>query len=130
MKKEIWRQNWLDAIQDMTSNELQKKSWIILANNGSYWSYVNFISYYFSEMLFGFDNKYRINEEDCPSKQEYEIIKEWRHLLKNYVPPKEDDSNSTAPLNDKNGLSIFNSELIAKQKLTLVIPESDKMYLK
>jgi hypothetical protein len=130
MKKEIWRQNWLDAIQNMTSSELQKKSWIILANNGSYWSYINFISYYFSEMLFGFDNKYRINEENCPSKAEYEIIKEWRLLLKNYVPPIVDDSDLTAAKIDKNRLLLFNPELIAKQKLTLVIPESDKMYLK
>lgn len=101
-----------------------------MANNGSHWSYINFISFYFSEMLFGFDNKYRINEENCSSKQEYEIIKEWRQVLKNYVPPKEDDSNFAAPLNNIDELSILNPELIAKQRSTLVIPEFEKMYLK
>jgi len=129
MKKEIWRKNWLESFNKLTSFALQKNSWINITTGGFNWSFADFVSCYFEEVLFGFDYEFYI-EEKFVSRKEYYIIKDWHFELSSYTPPKSDDYDNQAILSDQKWLSILDIGKLAKNKLMVVVPDNEKEFLK
>jgi len=42
-QKELWRDRWLSCINELTSIELQRKSWLDKSNTNPHWTFVEFI---------------------------------------------------------------------------------------
>ena len=128
MTKEIWRQRWLDAINELTSLDLQKKSWLDRQNTRPHWTFVEFMCSYFDDLLFDGYNYYI----DCGwvSRQEYEIIQDWHETLEKYKSPNNDDYDDDAVLNDTKWLHIIQTGADAKNKLSEILQPDEKTFLK
>ncbi len=88
LTKEIWRKRWLDSINELTSFEVQTKSWQDIENRNPHWSFVEFMCCYFDDLLC-YNYTFYI-ENNWISKQEYIIIKDWHKSLDNYKSPNGD----------------------------------------
>jgi hypothetical protein len=125
--KKIWRESWLSCINELTSLNLQKQSWLDKTNTNPHWSYIEFMSCYFDDC---FINHYRYQlENKLVSNQEFEVLKKWHEALYNYKSPNNDDYNCEAILNDREWINILNIGLKAKRKLSNILPEDEKRIL-
>ena len=120
MTREMWRERWLDSINELTSFDLQVKSWLDKANTNPHWSFVEFICTYFDD-LFLDDNYQYVLHNRWITEHELEIIKEWHEELNRYNPPGNDDYDNEAILNDKKWLAIIAMGESAKNKLKQVL---------
>lgn len=129
MTKEIWRQKWLDSINELTSIDLQKQSWLDNSNTNPHWTFVEFMSCYFDDLFF--DDSYYEHYIDIEwvSRQEYEIIKDWHTLLDKYDAPKNDDYDHKSILADNHWLEIVKLGVVAKNKLAQILNPNEKKYL-
>jgi len=128
LTKEIWRQSWLESINNLTSYALQKNCWITIPNGNYHWSFVNFVNSYFKDVLFGSDYQFYIGVKFITQK-EYEIIMDWHTDLNNYIPPNGNNFDNLAIFSDKKWLSILFKGIYAKQKLISAIAEGEKRNL-
>ena len=72
-QKGLWRNRWLRCVNELTSFELQQKSWVDKSNTNPYWSFVEFMCSYFDDL--GIDNQYDYQlKENWITKNEFEII--------------------------------------------------------
>ena len=127
MTKEAWRQNWLESFNELTSLDLQTKSWLDKKNTNPHWSFIEFMCCYFDDILFA---KYeQLIEDGWVSKEEYEIIKNWHELLDKYDSPNSDDYDHKAILDDKNWQFIVQKGIIAKNELLEKISLNERQYL-
>ena len=70
--KEQWRSRWLSCLNELTSIELQKKSWVDKSNTNPHWSFVEFMCSYFDDLAI--DNQYEYPlTENWITKNEFEI---------------------------------------------------------
>jgi len=100
MQRKLWRNRWLSCINELTSFELQKKSWIDEINSNPHWSFVEFMCNYFDDL--GIDNNYEYQlKKEWVSEKELETIIKWHELLDKYNSPKNDDSNHLSIIEDK-----------------------------
>ncbi|MBK9732789.1 MAG: hypothetical protein IPO83_16175 [Chitinophagaceae bacterium] len=97
MEKEIWRERWLDCINELTSLNLQKKAWLDKANTNPHWSFVEFCSCYFDDLNIDDNYKYSI-DNGWITGQEYEIIKDWHEALNRYNAPNNENHDHEAIL--------------------------------
>jgi len=115
-KKELWRKRWLGSINELTSIELQKKSWMDKKTSNPHWSFVEFMCSYFDDLVI--DNDYQEQlKESWISNSEFEIIKNWHNALSNYKSPTTDHDRE-AILEDENWQKIVGLGLEAKRKLS------------
>ncbi|HZK98098.1 MAG TPA: hypothetical protein VFC67_28100 [Prolixibacteraceae bacterium] len=128
MTKEIWRQSWLESINKLTSYALQKNCWKTFPSGSYQWSFVDFVNYYFKDVLFGFDYQFYAGAKYITQK-EYEIIIDWHTELNNYIPPNGNDFDNLAIFSDRKWLSILFKGMFAKQTLISAIPEYEKEFL-
>jgi len=126
--KEVFRERWLDCINELTSLELQKKSWLNINNTNPHWSFVEFYSSYFDNLFTGYDYEEYIHQ-NWLTKQEFEIIKDWHEALHKYDSPSNKDWDVEAILNDAKWLEIVKMGEKAKNKLATVLDEKEKKYL-
>ncbi len=125
---QLWRKNWLQSINELTSLDIQKKSWLDKHNTNPHWSFVEFMSCYFDELLFEEDYKEAL-EKGLVSKNEFEIVNPWHQELCNYNSPNNDDYNNLAILNDPNWLQIISLGLSMKNHLASFLNKKEKAYL-
>lgn len=125
--KEIWRKRWLESINELTSINLQRKSWLDRTNMNPHWSFVEFMCSYFDDTLV-YDYKYLV-EINWVTKEEYEIIKEWHNALDKYDAPKNNDFDHKAILNDIKWIDIVQAGANAKSKLAEKLNSVEKEYL-
>jgi len=130
MKKEIWRQSWLESIHKLTSFKLQNNIIVNMGNGVSYWPFDILVNNYIDKVLLGFDYQYYTDEMNFLSPEEYEIIKDWHNELEDYILLIGDESDETVILRDRILISFLQNGKLAKQKLLAVLPESEKQYLK
>lgn len=128
MTKERWRSWWLDSINELTSIELQKKSWLDKENTNPHWSFIEFISCYFDELSID-DNYEKEITEGWISKEEYNAIKDWHELLNKYNPPKNENYNHEAILEDENWKQVVKKGIKAKEKLKKILSEKEASIL-
>lgn len=128
MQKELWRNRWLSCINELTSLELQRESWLDKTNSNPHWSFVEFMCSYFDDL--GIDNSYKYQlKEDWISKNEFEIIKMWHDLLDKYDPPTNDDYDVEAILEDKEWQLIVIEGQNAKSELSKSLSEEENQIL-
>ena len=130
MKKEIWRQSWLESIHKLTSFKLQNNIIVNMGNGVSYWPFDILVNNYIDKVLLGFDYQYYTDKMNYLSSEEYEIIKDWHNELEDYILLIGDESDETVILRDRLLISFLQNGKLAKQKLLAVLPESEKQYLK
>ena len=128
MQKELWRSRWLSCINELTSLELQRKSWLDKTNSNPHWSFVEFMCSYFDDL--GIANNYENQlNKNWISKSEFEILKPWHELLDRYSVPTKDDYDVEAILLDKEWQMIVMEGQKAKSKLSNIIREEENKIL-
>ncbi len=126
--KNLWRERWLGCMNELTSLDLQKKSWLDRTHTNPHWSFIEFMNSYFNDLVID-DNYKESLESGLVSKQEFKIIKEWHESLDKYNPPKNDDSDNEAVLKDSEWLKILQIGVDAKNKLAETLIELEKQLL-
>ena len=127
-QKKLWRERWLGCINELTSLDLQKKSWLDMTQTNPHWSFVEFMCSYFDDL--GIDDNYEYSiEKGWLTNNEFEIIKDWHEALDNYDSPKNDNHNPVSILNDPKWLAILQIGLIMKNKLSVTLNETEKKIL-
>lgn len=126
--KNLWRERWLGCINELTSLDLQKKSWLDKTHSNPHWSFVEFMCSYFDDLGIEDNYKYPI-DNGWLTDQEFEIIKDWHEALDKYNSPKNDDYDHSAILIDSKWLDILQSGLIMKSKLVSTLNEIEKKIL-
>lgn len=122
--KNLWRERWLDCINELTSLDLQKKSWLDRTQTNPHWSFVEFMCSYFDDLAID-DNYKFLLEKYWLTNQEFEIIKDWHEALDKYVSPKNDDYDHAAILTDQKWLDILQIGLTMKRKLATILNEKE-----
>ena len=126
--KEQWRSRWLSCLNELTSIELQKKSWVDKSNTNPHWSFVEFMCSYFDDLAI--DNQYEYPlTENWITKNEFEIIKKWHGLLDKYDSPSNDGYDVVNILEDRNWQLIVEEGQKAKIELSKIISNSEKQIL-
>ena len=123
-QKVLWRNRWLSSINELTSYELQKKSWLDKTNTNPHWSFVEFMCSYFDDLAIDNDYETPIRAEWI-SKNEYEVIKIWHKKLNSYKSPKNNDYDVEAILNDKLWQAIVTEGQITKNLLSQIIDKDE-----
>ncbi len=128
MQKELWRNRWLCCINELTSLELQRKSWLDKSNTNPHWSFVEFMCSYFDDL--GIDNNYKDQlKEGWISKSEFEIFQSWHGLLDKYDSPKGDDYDVKAIIEDKDWQLIVKEGKKAKLVLSKTLSKGENQIL-
>lgn len=128
LTREIWRERWLDCINELTSIELQKSSWLDRHQRNPHWSFIEFMCTYFDDLLCDFPYSHYI-EIKWVSAQEYEILKSWHTALDIYKSPDNDDHDREGILNDAKWITIVKMGTEAKNKLAELLPINEKEIL-
>jgi hypothetical protein len=128
MQRELWRNRWLSCINELTSLELQRKSWLDLTNTNPHWSFGEFMCSYFDDL--GIDNNYEYQlNKGWISKSEFELIESWHKLLDRYNAPMKDDYDVEAILKDKEWQLIVEQGQKAKTELSKILSEDESKIL-
>ena len=128
MQKELWRNNWLYSINELTSLELQRKSWLDKSNTNPHWTFVEFMCSYFDDL--GIDNNYEYQlNEGWISQNEFEIVKPWHELLDKYNSQTNDDYDFKAILKDKNWQLIIEKGKETKSALSKISSKKENQIL-
>ena len=126
--KNLWRERWLSCINELTSLDLQKKSWLDKTNTNPHWSFVEFMNCYFDDLAIDDNYKYQL-DKGWVTKKEYEIIKSWHIALDKYNSPKNDNYDNEAILNDPKWMEILQIGLAIKNELTKTLNETERQFL-
>lgn len=126
--RELWREQWLKSINELTSLALQKSKWIDVHDSNPHWSFTEFICCYFDDVLDGNDYQ-KFIRFDWISKDEYEIIKDWHEMLDQYYSPSQNDFDSLSILNDLKWIEITKAGNIAKVNLSILLSQDEKFLL-
>ncbi len=126
--KNLWRERWLGCINELTSLDLQQKSWLDKTHTNPHWSFVEFMCSYFHDL--GIDDHYKYPiDKGWLTNQEFEIIKDWHDALDKYDSPKNDDYDHSAILIDPKWLDILQVGQTMKSKLASTLNETEKNIL-
>lgn len=128
LTREIWRQRWLSSINELTSLELQRKSWLDRHQTNPHWSFVEFMCSYFDDLLCYFPYSHYV-ELGWVSLREYEVLKDWHEALDNYQAPGNDDNHREAILADPTWLEIVKEGEKAKLKLAEILSDEEREIL-
>ena len=128
MNRKNWRENWLKSINELTSFEIQKKTWLDFENANPHWSFIEFISCYFDDLVISenYDDEIKTG---LVTKEEYETIKEWHNLIAEYKAPNNDNYNHEKILEDKIWVEILKIGEKAKRDLSGIINKTEKKIL-
>ena len=126
--KNLWRERWLVCINELTSLDLQKKSWLDKKHTNPHWSFIEFMCNYFDDL--GIDDHYRYPiEKGWLTNQEFEIIKDWHEVLDKYDSPNNNDYDHSTILNDLKWLDILQIGLKMKSKLASTLNDTEQKTL-
>ncbi|MBI3221103.1 MAG: hypothetical protein HYZ44_16445 [Bacteroidetes bacterium] len=116
MTREMWRERWLDSINELTSLDLQIKSWLDKGNTNPHGSFAEFMCTYFDDLSLR-DNYQSALNNGWVTDQEFVIVGAWHEALDEYNSPNDDDQDSETILNDQKWLAIVNIGQAVKEKL-------------
>ncbi len=123
-QKQLWRNRWLSCINELTSLDLQRKSWLDKSNTNPHWTFVEFMCCYFDDL--GFENNYDNEIADgWISEREFESIKVWHELLGKYDSPTKDDYDVEAILADEEWQMIVEKGRNAKIELSRLLSKEE-----
>ena len=127
-QKKLWRDRWLSCINELTSFELQRKSWVNKSSTNPHWSFVEFMCSYFDDL--GIDNDYEYQlKQDWISETEHNTIQYWHKLLGKYNSPTNNDYDVEAILTDEKWLSIVEEGIKVKNELSKIVSKEENEIL-
>jgi hypothetical protein len=126
--KNLWRERWLGCINELTSLDLQKKSWLDRTHSNPHWSFVEFMCSYFDDLSIEKNYRYQL-AKNWITKKEYEIIENWHIVLDKYNSPKNDDHNNEAILKDPKWLEILQIGVATKNDLIKILNDTERQFL-
>ena len=127
-QKELWRNRWLSCLNELTSIELQQKSWMNKSNTNPHWSFVEFMCSYFDDL--GIENQYEYQlKENWVTQNEFEIIQKWHDSLDKYDSPTNDDYEVVEILKDKKWQMIIVEGKKATTELSKFLNNTEKQIL-
>lgn len=128
-QRDLWRERWLNSIDELTSLDLQIKTWLNPHNENPHWSFIEFMSCYFDDLAI--DNNYAaLLVDEWITIDEFRVIKDWHETLENYDTPTEDKYDHEAILADANWIAIVKSGSEAKHVLNEILNETERQYFK
>ena len=126
--RDNWRERWLGSINELTSLDLQKQSWLDTTHTNPHWSFLEFMSCYFDDLVVDDNYKHPL-DKGYVTIQEYETIMDWHEALDKYDSPKNDVYDNEAILNDPKWLDILNIGINVRNKLAESLSETEKQFL-
>lgn len=126
--KNLWRERWLSCINELTSLDLQKKSWLDKTHTNPHWSFIEFMCSYFDDLAIDDNYKYQLDKA-WVTKVEFEIIKNWHIALDKYKSPKNDDYDNEAILNDHIWIEILQIGMETRNELGKTLNETERQFL-
>jgi len=126
--RNFWRERWLGCINELTSLDLQKKSWLDRTHKNPHWSFVEFMCSYFDDLAIDENYKYQL-DKNWVTKKEYEIIEDWHIALDKYNSPKKDDFDNEAILNNLKWLEILQIGVATRNNLAKILNDTERQFL-
>lgn len=126
--KNLWRERWLGCINELTSLDLQKKSWLDRTRTNPHWSFVEFKCSYFDDLAIDGNYKYQL-DKGWVTKKELGIIEDWHITLDKYNSPKNDNYDNEAILNDPKWVEILQIGIEARNELAKTLNETERQLL-
>ncbi len=100
-RKRFWRMQWLSSIQAFGDSKTQRSRWLDPDERNPHYSYVECMCCYFDDAYLGATDAYeRRREQGQISAAEIEAVADFHRLAIAYNPPKNDDYDLAAILND------------------------------
>jgi hypothetical protein len=127
-ERNVWRQQWLSSLNELTDLELQRQSWLDCSNTNQHWSFSEFMCTYFDDLCTGNDYSYPL-QKGWITKEEYNMISGWHAQLNAYTAPNDDDSNDQTVLTDPRWIEIAKLGRQMKIQLAQVLPRSESQIL-
>jgi len=124
--KDLWRERWLRCINELTSLDLQKKSWLDKNHSNPHWSFVEFMCSYFDDLVIDDNYKYQL-DNGWVAKKEFEIIEDWHIALDKYNSLNNGDNE--AILNDPKWVEILRIGVVIRNELAKTLNESERQFL-
>ena len=125
--KNLWRARWLSCINELTSPDLQKKSWLDNTHSNPHWTFVEFMCSYFDDLAIAENYKYQL-DKDWVTNSEYELIEDWHIALDKYNSPNRDFDNE-AILNDPEWIKILQIGIAARNNLAKILNDTERQFL-
>lgn len=126
--KNLWRARWLGCINQLTSFDLQNKSWLDKTHSNPHWSFVEFMCSYFDDLAIDENYKYQL-DQGWVTKKEFKLIEDWHIALDKYNSPKNDDYDNEAVLNDPKWIELLKNGVKARNKLAKTLNETERHFL-
>ncbi len=126
--KKKWRERWLGSINELTSLELQTKSWLDKENTNPHWSFVEFMCSYFDDLVIDNNYEYPLHNSWITNR-EYEIIRDWHQALSAYDSPNNNDHDNDAILKDNTWRDILQLGIDSRHKLAETLDVAERMIL-
>ena len=115
----LWRVRWKASVEELTSLEHQRKTWLDAEKPSVHYTYVEFMCCYFDDLLCGMSYN-QLVENGYVSEQEKAVVIEWHTALDDYNSPRNDDYNDVAILNDSELIRIAALGAVAWKTLQLL----------
>ena len=129
MTKEIWRENWLNSINELTDLNVQKQSLLNEKLKSPHWSFTEFMCSYFDDLFGDFNYEHYVSE-NWITENEYLIIKDWHNKLDKYESPNENEWADNLILNDEKWLNILEIGEVANRNLSKILNANENLILK
>jgi hypothetical protein len=84
--RRVWRLNWLGCLQEFSDVNEQRRNWLDPMSTNPHWSFVEIMSCYFDDALYGQGYAYLMSQ-GLVSQQEADAVATLHRLLERYKPP-------------------------------------------
>lgn len=115
----LWRVRWKASVEELTSLEHQRKTWLDAEKPSVHYTYVEFMCCYFDDLLCGMSYN-QLAENGYVSEQEKAVVIEWHTALDGYNSPRNDDYDDAAILDDHEWIRIVTLGAVAWKKLKIL----------
>ena len=85
LNKDVWRKAWLNSIFELTTYNLQARTWLDSNNTNLHYTFEEFMCCYFDDLLNNIPYEEYI-KMGWVSEKEYQTLREWHSRLDNYQP--------------------------------------------
>ncbi len=106
------RRMWFCSVNEISDIGLQRRTWLDATNRNPHWSYIEFIESYPKD-----DQLQHAVKQGWLSAEEFGILSELRRILVAHSPPRGDDYDNAAVLEDPAWHSVVETAERAKQQL-------------
>lgn len=103
---------WFASVTEISDIALQRRTWLDMTNSNPHWSFIEFVCSYPD-----LDQLSQARQEGWLSTAEFKILEDLRGTIDAYSPPKGDNYDNAAVLNDPSWHAVVAAAEHAKQQL-------------